>query len=262
MSIHKSQGQTLDRVKVDLAKVFEKGEWHSIIHFVSDSTIGYLCKAKPMSHFPVPRLWMVCKSWISAQTRSRLFLIPIVFKLTRLCRSLCTKRFVRGAILLKLLPRKTISVYGTLHPHTVQWSRLNHYDYARRLTKQPYALDSFSALAQCLLMFMSMYYLRSTIRPIRTFTLTYTMDYPSQLAPEDVIQHALDLGSVYHTPQDYLVTMQCFGQQVSSFKRIGPVTGRPIQSSMLGEPSILYYFILQFFSSLLGSQSSLPNPYS
>ena len=31
MSIHKSQGQTLDRVKVDLGRVFEKGTLHCYI---------------------------------------------------------------------------------------------------------------------------------------------------------------------------------------------------------------------------------------
>ena len=36
MSIHKSQGQTLERVKVDLGKVFEKGSRHGnlVIHCI------------------------------------------------------------------------------------------------------------------------------------------------------------------------------------------------------------------------------------
>ena len=34
MSIHKSQGQTLSRVKVDLAKVFEKGTVFFVLNFL------------------------------------------------------------------------------------------------------------------------------------------------------------------------------------------------------------------------------------
>lgn len=33
MSIHKSQGQTLDRVKVDLNRIFEKGSRFSFVLF-------------------------------------------------------------------------------------------------------------------------------------------------------------------------------------------------------------------------------------
>jgi len=37
MSIHKSQGQTLDRVKVDLGKVFEKGKVLSSLYSCIDA---------------------------------------------------------------------------------------------------------------------------------------------------------------------------------------------------------------------------------
>ena len=43
MSIHKSQGQTLERVKVDLRRVFEKGQGECTIYSSSSLTSGPCC---------------------------------------------------------------------------------------------------------------------------------------------------------------------------------------------------------------------------
>lgn len=58
LSVHKSQGQTLERVKVDLRRTFEKGQgeypvWLPIDYFTDTP--------KLMSLFPARQVWNHCK---------------------------------------------------------------------------------------------------------------------------------------------------------------------------------------------------------
>lgn len=68
MSIHKSQGQTLDHVKVDLRGVFERGESSSAPLFAAGALITPI-QVKPMWHCPEHLLSKAWKSLGLIRTR-------------------------------------------------------------------------------------------------------------------------------------------------------------------------------------------------
>lgn len=83
MSIHKSQGQTLERVKVDLGKIFEKGASLSTCCFDLVLTPG---QARHMLPSLEPRPWPVYKySTLIPRRYVPFYVLSVNWTLIRLC---------------------------------------------------------------------------------------------------------------------------------------------------------------------------------
>jgi hypothetical protein len=63
MSIHKAQGQTMSRVKVDLKRIFEKGQGERLSSCLVVYAWKLICIWKHMSPFREPQAW---KDWRSS----------------------------------------------------------------------------------------------------------------------------------------------------------------------------------------------------
>jgi len=62
LSIHKSQGQTLSRVKVDLSRIFEKGQGERLLSHSESIFLSYVIISQLMSRYHAQQLWNVLKS--------------------------------------------------------------------------------------------------------------------------------------------------------------------------------------------------------